>query len=146
MPLWRKKSEETEESQAERLRKFRNMYSKQYGSKPVAPIREVGEPVRVQSLCPICSEPMEGPDPESAVCRAAQLEPELHEKLKAALNNWRGGQVQGKTVPYYNKTIGLMRQALKRAMARHAAAPTATGVPAASPSPGSSEPGSASST
>jgi hypothetical protein len=121
MPLWRKKDEEPEESQAERLRKFRNMYSKQYGSKPVDNLPQVGEPVRVQALCPICSEPMEGADAATMLCPAAAAEPELHDKLKAALNNWRGGQVQGKTVPYYNKTIGLMRQALKRSMERRRA-------------------------
>ena len=118
MPFWKKKEAEPADSQAERLRKFRNMYSAQYGSKPVTPVKEVGEPVRVQSLCPVCSEPMEGKTAEDAVCPAARAEPALHDQLRVAMQHWRGGQVQGRVVPHYNQTISLMRKALKQAMER----------------------------
>ncbi|MDE1821991.1 MAG: hypothetical protein KGJ23_10625 [Euryarchaeota archaeon] len=118
MPLFKKKEPERDDTQAERLRKFRNMYAAQYGTKPDMPIKDVGEPIRVQSLCSVCSEPMEGRDPATAVCPAARAEPGLHEQLRVAMQNWRGGQVTGRTVPHYNNTISLMRKALKRAMER----------------------------
>ncbi len=123
MPFWRKKEPEREESQAERLRKFRNMYAAEYGSKPVQTVKEVGEPVRVLSLCAVCSEPLEGSTPENAVCPAAVAEPVVHEQLRVAMQNWRGGQVQGRVVPHYNQTISLMRKALKQAMDRKREAP-----------------------
>lgn len=133
MPLFRKKEEEPEEAQSERLRKFRNMYAAQYGSRPVAPVKEVGEPIRVQALCAVCSEPMEGPTPERATCPAARLEPDLHERLRVTMQNWRGGTVQGRTVPQYNRTIGLMRQALKKAIEKdraHALGASSSPTPA----------------
>lgn len=118
MPFWRKEKEAERDDQAERLRKFRNMYAVQYGSKPVAPVREVGEPVKVQSLCTICSEPMETRAGGALVCPAEESEPVLHDHLRVALENWRSGQVQGRVVPHYTKTIGLMRHALKNALER----------------------------
>ncbi len=119
MPFWKKKEPaESHDSQAERLRKFRNMYATQYGSKPVAPVTEVGEPIRVLSLCSVCSEPMEGSDPSNAYCPAQRAEPAMHNQLRAALQNWRGGGVQGRVVPHYNNTISLLRKALRQAMDR----------------------------
>lgn len=138
MPFWRKPKEEEEESQAERLRKFRNMYATQYGSasKPTPAVREVGEPVKVQTLCTICSGPMDVDKNGASSCPAERAEPVLHDHLRVALQNWRSGQVQGRVVPHYNKTIGLMRQALKNALersqdleARSTGAPAKGGLP-----------------
>jgi hypothetical protein len=138
VPFWRKEKEEDQESQSERLRKFRNMYATQYGSgeKPSGPVKEVGEPVKVQQLCTICSGAMEADPSGKLACPAERAEPVLHDHLRVALQNWRSGQVQGKVVPHYNKTIGLMRQALKNALERDrdtrraaAAGPTPGGLP-----------------
>lgn len=118
MPFWKKKESDPKDDPAERLGSFRSMVASDHGAVHDAPVREAGEPVRVLTLCEVCSERMAGPDEKHAYCPAARADPQVHEALRLALQHWRGGQVQGRTVQNYSKTISLMRRALKEAMER----------------------------
>ncbi|MDE1820109.1 MAG: hypothetical protein KGJ23_03695 [Euryarchaeota archaeon] len=108
------------ESQSERLRKFRNMHAAHYGTRPEE--RETSRPavpqVAFQVLCPTCSRPMDGEDPETSVCRARTVSPFLHEQLDHMVRTWRAGAVDGKVLPAYMRTLGLVRLALANAVER----------------------------
>jgi hypothetical protein len=128
--LFRRTRKETgEETELERLRKFRSMHAAQYGKQAhlpssTPPIRGLEE----VHLCIICSEPMQGPV-SAPTCPAAEASPELHARLQGLLAIWRGGQVTGRTIPHFSKTVALMRQALKQAV--HGPAQGSTAEPEA---------------